>query len=223
MNKTKIEWCDYTWNPITGCLKGCSYCYARRIYARFKKSFKPEFHYDRLMQPVKLDKPSRIFVCSVADFWGKGTYQIWRDEVYNIIRACPQHTFLFLTKQPHKIKDFDRVPENCWIGVTYTKHGDEWRIAQLIHRTNNSKQIFISYEPMMDGYTDYLFLGCWLIVGAMTGAEAKEHKPDSGALVEIIQTSKKLKLPLFMKNNLKPYWLGELIQQWPERKNEKSV
>ena len=35
MNKTKIEWCDATWNPVTGCLHGCEYCYARRIAERF--------------------------------------------------------------------------------------------------------------------------------------------------------------------------------------------
>jgi len=35
MNKTKIEWCDCTWNPVTGCLHGCEYCYARRIAERF--------------------------------------------------------------------------------------------------------------------------------------------------------------------------------------------
>lgn len=35
MNKTKIEWCDSTWNPVTGCLHGCGYCYARRIANRF--------------------------------------------------------------------------------------------------------------------------------------------------------------------------------------------
>ncbi len=35
MNKTKIEWCDATWNPVTGCLHGCEYCYAARIVHRF--------------------------------------------------------------------------------------------------------------------------------------------------------------------------------------------
>jgi len=35
MNKTKIEWADMTWNPITGCLAGCEYCYARSIARRF--------------------------------------------------------------------------------------------------------------------------------------------------------------------------------------------
>lgn len=33
--KTKIDWCDATWNPVTGCLHGCEYCYARRIAERF--------------------------------------------------------------------------------------------------------------------------------------------------------------------------------------------
>lgn len=35
MNKTKIEWCDSTWNPVTGCLHDCEYCYARKIANRF--------------------------------------------------------------------------------------------------------------------------------------------------------------------------------------------
>ena len=34
-SKTKIDWCDSTWNPVTGCLHGCDYCYARRIAERF--------------------------------------------------------------------------------------------------------------------------------------------------------------------------------------------
>lgn len=49
MDKTKIDWCDATWNPITGCLHECDYCYARRIAERFKgynKSSKS--HYKRL-------------------------------------------------------------------------------------------------------------------------------------------------------------------------------
>lgn len=35
MRNTKIEWCDDSWNPITGCKHNCEYCYARRIAARF--------------------------------------------------------------------------------------------------------------------------------------------------------------------------------------------
>lgn len=32
---TKIDWCDASWNPVTGCLHGCEYCYARSIATRF--------------------------------------------------------------------------------------------------------------------------------------------------------------------------------------------
>lgn len=35
MNKTAIDWCDVTWNPVTGCKKGCPYCYARNQATRF--------------------------------------------------------------------------------------------------------------------------------------------------------------------------------------------
>ena len=35
MQKTNIEWCDVTWNPVTGCRRGCEYCYARGIARRF--------------------------------------------------------------------------------------------------------------------------------------------------------------------------------------------
>jgi protein gp37 len=44
MNKTKIEWADYTWNPVTGCLHGCKYCYARKIANRFGGA--SETHYN---------------------------------------------------------------------------------------------------------------------------------------------------------------------------------
>ena len=38
VNKTKIEWCTHTWNPVTGCRHGCPYCYARSIANRFGTS-----------------------------------------------------------------------------------------------------------------------------------------------------------------------------------------
>ena len=67
MNKTRIEWCDRTWNPVTGCLHGCEYCYARRIAKRFGtflNGFKPEERglaliLNELHRLYELDKPVR--------------------------------------------------------------------------------------------------------------------------------------------------------------------
>ena len=40
MNRSRIEWCDHTWNPITGCMHGCPYCYARKMVTRFSGNIK---------------------------------------------------------------------------------------------------------------------------------------------------------------------------------------
>ncbi len=38
ISKTKIETCEYTWNPCYGCLNGCRYCYAKKFAKRFAKN-----------------------------------------------------------------------------------------------------------------------------------------------------------------------------------------
>ncbi len=87
MNKTTIEWVKnpdgtqgYTWNPITGCLNGCDYCYARKLANGRLKSrylvnlnvapgygnplntselldpFYPRFWVNRLFEPVNKER-----------------------------------------------------------------------------------------------------------------------------------------------------------------------
>lgn len=68
-DKTKIDWADATWNPVTGCLHGCEYCYARRIAERFRpmKIYDPECQCQRHLiargmltgtgKPLELDYP----------------------------------------------------------------------------------------------------------------------------------------------------------------------
>jgi protein gp37 len=36
LHRSKIEWCDSTFNPVTGCLHGCPYCYAKINTNRFQ-------------------------------------------------------------------------------------------------------------------------------------------------------------------------------------------
>lgn len=58
MNKTKIDWCDSTWNPVTGCLHGCEYCYARGIADRFEGTDSEIFNEEyRLYAKHELDNP----------------------------------------------------------------------------------------------------------------------------------------------------------------------
>lgn len=40
--KTKVDWCDSTWNPVTGCEHRCPYCYAKGIAERFGTNWLPD-------------------------------------------------------------------------------------------------------------------------------------------------------------------------------------
>lgn len=63
MNKTKIDWCDSTWNPVTGCLHGCEYCYARGIAKRFAPFAFPHLTEDGVFKHINDLKDPIITVC----------------------------------------------------------------------------------------------------------------------------------------------------------------
>ena len=124
--KTKIDWCDSSWNPITGCLHGCPYCYARGMARRFggkiitghdhlyildeparradgtinpyPYGFDPTYHKYRLTIPQEWKKPQTIFVCSMADMFGDWVPEDWIGQIFTACLAAPQHRYLFLTK-----------------------------------------------------------------------------------------------------------------------------
>lgn len=96
MNKTKIEWCDKTLNPVVGCSYGCPYCYARRINARFHyvpDFSEPRFFPERLEQ-LKSKTPAKVFLTSMSDpaDWRRE----WVDAVIEAIESNPQHEYLLL-------------------------------------------------------------------------------------------------------------------------------
>lgn len=48
MLRSRIDWCDSSFNPVTGCYHECPYCYARGISTRFKSRgelIEPETHH----------------------------------------------------------------------------------------------------------------------------------------------------------------------------------
>ena len=67
MNKTKIEWCDSTWNPVTGCLHGCEYCYARKIANRFGRAFGKEENFIGSTWSTEADGNNHILELPIKD------------------------------------------------------------------------------------------------------------------------------------------------------------
>lgn len=176
MNRTGIEWCDYTWNPIVGCSpasEGCRNCYAKVMARRLAANPKmPDMArsaygmalaldgkqwanppcltllYPRLDEPIKVKKPARIFVCSMSDFYHENVCGLWRSMILETIEKCPQHTFMFLTKRPENIPEGFAFPKNVWLGVSIENQAraDE-RIPMLLKIPAAVR--FVSVEPML--------------------------------------------------------------------------
>jgi len=217
MNKTSIEWTDYSWNCIRGlCPTGCWYCYARKIYKRFLQAEKLEFHPVESEAPYKLKKPSKIFVCSTMELFHKEIPSKWRDWIFETIENCPQHTFQILTKFPRNI---DRpMPDNVWLGVTVTRGADLWRIKELMAYKAIIR--FVSYEPFLQDMPDHCLEQMdeqidWLIVGRLTGY-GKKYNPNRKNLIELVGYARRFNIPIFLKNNLKEIWGEPLIQEFPD-------
>ena len=165
---SKIEWCEETWNPITGCTKvseGCKNCYAERMAKRLAgrfgypkdDPFRVTFHPDKLDQPRRWKKPRRIFVCSMGDLFHEDVEEKWIDAVFGEMGIDPQHTFMVLTKRAARMADYinraGRVLNpwpwsNVHLGVTVENQAraDE-RIPILLQIPAAYR--FVSYEPAL--------------------------------------------------------------------------
>lgn len=214
MNSTKIEWTDYTWNPISGCTRNCKYCYAKRMANRLKgragysliNPFTPTFHENRLSEPLDLKKSSMIFTCSMGDIFDPHVCEEWRERVYQVIEECPHHVFQILTKQ--KIiepLERDGFPKNVWLGVSIDGTSDYWEIP-LSSLENCSATIkFISFEPIIGHHipTNFSFID-WAIIGAQTGPGARS--PDQDFIFSLINRFINSDIPYFVKHNIQKFY-----------------
>lgn len=252
MNRTKIEWLrnpdgtpGYTWNPWgwgcygpTGTAEKpalCGYCYAkRRANRRMTKcqqcnDFIPHWHPGRLLEPVKLRKPSRIFCGSMCDPFGDWVTPESLDAVLDVIGSTPQHTYYMLTKQPWNIMDKlygvteawpvrelggnDYVP-NLWLGVSVT-NAAEHQGARFALRlmAQCGWHTFYSIEPLLRWFVLMYEPVHWAIMGAMTGPGAAKHQPDPDWVTAMIADLDNQHIPVFVKSSLAHV---SIRQEWPQ-------
>lgn len=186
-----ISWAAWSWNPVTGCLHGCDYCYARAIIHRYGEAnpagFTPLFHHERLDAPLntvipaaRRDDPAyrRVFVCSMADLYGRWVPDEWIDKVHASMLAAPQWEYLLLTKFPGRYVGLD-LPSNAWVGTSVDEQ-KRVRIAEDAFRKVDSVKVkWLSLEPLREPleFTD-LSMFDWVVIGAQTATTQPDgHVP----------------------------------------------
>ena len=239
MNRNKgIEWCQnpdgslgWIWNPITGCLNGCEYCYARKLantrlrstylanrnfpfplmgdelLKAYADPFYPRFWEGRLYDgrdELCGGKPKGVFVCDMSDLFGIGVPEDWTRRVLDVIESRSQHRFYLLTKQPQNLQKFSPFPDNCWVGVSatdYTMANQARYYLSLI----KAKVKYLSIEPFLEPFVDRVGSPFQpeYIDWVIIGSQTKPYKPPKIEWVqEIVQACDKAGIPVFLKKNI---------------------
>lgn len=179
---TAIEWTDKTWNPTTGCNKvspGCKHCYAEALTKRFRNHFENGFaftlHPDRLDEPRRWRKPSRVFVNSMSDLFHERMPLDFLKQVFEVMEECPRHVFQILTKRHARMLELASEldwPENVWLGVSVENQDYVHRVDYL--RQTPATVRFLSCEPLIGPLELDLGGIHWVIVGGESGPG---HRP----------------------------------------------
>ncbi|MDN3688667.1 DUF5131 family protein [Cyclobacterium jeungdonense] len=249
MKNSNIQWTDYTWNIAVGCTKvdeDCKYCYMYRDSMKNTRYDPKVVRKTKTVftKPLRIKEPSRIFVSSLTDVFHP-EIDAFRDEMWEIIRQCPQHTFQILTKRPERIidhlpKDWGDGWDNVWMG---TSIGSEDSIHRVVHLFDfESKFVFLSIEPLhgpidlrklkkyygfCEGYFQLLPGIDWVIIGGESGNETGKYRYRPCKLEwirTIVEECQEADIPVFVKQlgthlakelSLKDRHGGD-ISEWPE-------
>lgn len=220
--KSKIEWTNYTWNPITGCSKvspGCKNCYAERFAKRlqlmgnprYRNGFKVSLQSDTLETPFHWKRPAFVFVNSMSDLFHEDVPIDYIKDVFGVMNKSNHLTFQVLTKRAERLLEISRMLEwtdNIWMGVSVENSDYVYRINHLLQTPARIK--FISFEPLLGSVSEFETDGIdWIIVGGETGANARPMQKEW--VMEIYYKCRENHIPFFFKQ-----WGG--VSKWKNRR-----
>ncbi len=210
MAKSRIEWTEVTWNPVTGCDKvspGCDNCYAERLAHRLQAMGNPRYangfdvtlHWDKVEEPLRWRKPRVVFVNSMSDLFHNDVPAAFIQSVFDVMQEASAHTFQVLTKRPQRamrLLDGQVVPDNVWIGVSIESDQYVFRADYL--RKIDAGTRFLSCEPLLGPLPSLDLTGIgWVIVGGESGPN---HRPMEVDWVrELRDRTTRSDIPFFFK------------------------
>jgi len=219
-----IEWAQWSWNPVTGCLHNCSYCYARdianmkRMEKVYPNGFAPSFRSNSLNAPRNTKVPDEakndarfknVFTCSMADLFGRWVPKEWIDAVMKSVRENNQWDFLFLTKFPQRLAEIE-VPENAWMGTTVDLQARVANAEKAFEKVK-CKIKWLSVEPMIEPLKfTRLDLFDWVVIGGASSAEGTKNEngenqkwePPFEWIYDMVTQCREAGTKIYMKSNL---------------------
>lgn len=200
---TAIEWTDATWNPVTGCSvvsAGCTNCYAMRL-AGTRLAHHPSragltrdtkagpvwtgavrLNEEWLDQPLRWNRPRKIFVCAHGDLFAEAVPDAWIDQVFAVMALAPHHTFQVLTKRPKRMREY------------LSRDGNVRRIFELA-----CDMVVVDQVPavlLVEGIEDpglmpswpRVRLGNWPIPNVWLGVSVEDQERSDERIPELLET-----------------------------------
>ncbi len=229
-----ISWAAWSWNPVTGCLHGCKYCYARELATRksyadtYPVGFTPLFHHERLSAPENTKIPKdvvddsrlgRVFVCSMADLYGKWVPNDWIEQVHKSCIENPQWEYLMLTKFPRRYVGLN-LPKTAWLGTSVDEQKRVRLAEEAFKQITNVKVKWLSLEPLLAPleFSD-LSMFDWIVIGSQTETEQPDGVIEAFAppfewVSRLVDQAHEAGCKVYLKPNL----LGQTNPQSPGMK-----
>lgn len=241
MAATKIDYVTDVLNIITGCddtFTCFDNCWAKRMALRLKgrcgydkdNPFKPTFHADKLLHPLKWRKPRMVSVNWMGDMFLAEAYGMkdkWRDNCFSVLGAADKkHRFLYLSKRTHNMMHYvnDRLPkilsgtprENFWFGTSVSSQVDTYRLNHLVQMQAAVR--FVSVEPMVMpiDLSKHLHGLQWVVVGCESDQSKKRRALPMGYVDTLVAQCKDYGVPVFVKQLDMGKYVSHKPEEWPE-------
>lgn len=240
---SKIEWTDHTFNPWIGCTKvspACDGCYAENLMAHRYGRVQWGAGEDRQRTSVSnwrkpiawnkasVGKSTFVFCASLADVFDNEVDEIWRNDLFKLIEATPNLTWLLLTKRIGnvlKMTDPERgnpcLPRNAAIGATLPNQFEYDRDRMKLWEVKERREpafTFGSFEPLLGQVILDKYAPDWIIAGGETDQGAhKARYAEPAWLRSLMRQSGELGRAFFMKQMTRkdPIPADLLVRQWP--------
>lgn len=176
MGRSKVDYVDTAYNPVTGCTPcsiGCQHCWACGMAERFRgtkawpNGFEVTLHPKRLDEPAHWRKPRRVAVSFCGDLFHPAVDFRFIASVFGTMHCYNRHTYLVLTKRAARLKEFIAWFQEEWLGgkagfahAWPKEYGHVWLGVSVEDQATADERIplllqtpaavrWISYEPAL--------------------------------------------------------------------------